>query len=67
MFVNGIGAMRHGDGFPAHCLGTVCHTLTMAEGSGTVFINGKPAVRIGDAVACGEKMTLGSPTVFFGD
>ncbi|WP_237400886.1 PAAR domain-containing protein [Rhodovulum sulfidophilum] len=39
----------------------------MSSGSGTIFINGKPAGRIGDAINCGGKAAAGSGDVFIGD
>lgn len=38
----------------------------VAEGSGTVFINGRPAARKQDAIACGAKIDDGSNNVFIG-
>jgi uncharacterized Zn-binding protein involved in type VI secretion len=66
-FVNGIRAMRKGDQFVIHCVGASCHRLGMNRGSGTVFINNKDAIRIGDPVDCGEVMVVGSHDTFIGD
>ena len=38
----------------------------IAAGSGTVFINGKPAARVGDAVSIGGAVQVGSGDVFIG-
>lgn len=38
----------------------------IAEGSGTVFINGMPAARKQDAITCGAKIDDGSNNVFIG-
>ena len=38
----------------------------IAEGSGTVFINGRPAARKQDAIACGAKIDDGSGNVVIG-
>ncbi|MBR1602594.1 MAG: PAAR domain-containing protein [Synergistaceae bacterium] len=38
----------------------------MAAGSGSVYINGKQAGRIGDPVACGSTVATGSGNVFIG-
>ncbi|WP_445375228.1 PAAR domain-containing protein [Photorhabdus tasmaniensis] len=38
----------------------------MAEGSASVFINGYPAVRIGDKTVCDAAVLTGSPNVFIG-
>ena len=35
-------------------------------GSATVIIGGKPALRAGDACACGASVVVGSPTVLIG-
>ena len=35
-------------------------------GSATVFIQGRPALRAGDACACGASVALGMPTVLIG-
>lgn len=67
VFWNGIGAHRQGDGWPQHCCpGAGCHTSVLAEGSSSVFVNGKQAGRIGDPVACGSAIAQGSPNVFIG-
>jgi uncharacterized Zn-binding protein involved in type VI secretion len=38
----------------------------LAKGSTTVFVNGRPAGRIGDLVACGSFVMTGSTNVFTG-
>jgi len=66
--IDGIPAMRKGDSFESHaCPDESVHTRYLAVGSGSVFINGKPAGRAGDAVSCGGTVTAGSTTVFIGD
>jgi hypothetical protein len=66
VFINGIGAHREGDHWVTHCCTIVCHDAVAVEGSSTVFINGKAAVRIGDMLSCGSASAEGSPNVFFG-
>lgn len=44
--------------------GPSCHDAVAASGSGTVFVNGRPLVRIGDAVSCGGSSASGSGDVF---
>lgn len=44
--------------------GPSCHSGNAASGSGTVFVNGRPLVRIGDAVSCGGSSATGSGDVF---
>jgi len=65
VFTNGIKAAR------AHLDVAQCskHSLPhppIATGSGTVFINGLPAARIEDSIACGAVITGGSNNVFIG-
>ena len=65
VFVNGIPAHRKGDHWMIHCNGVpVCHDSNALKGSGTVFVNGKDIMRIGDPIACGSKVATGSPNVF---
>lgn len=67
VFVNGSGSLRQTDGYLAHCNPSPsCHTGTVSEGSGTVFINGLAAARIGDAIDCGSAIAQGSSNVFIG-
>ena len=65
-FVNGRGIHREGDHWVTHCCGPSCHDSNLASGSSTVFINGKPAARIGDPIECGSVAAQGSSNVFFG-
>ncbi len=67
VFINGKGAGRVGDDYPAHgCPVHPSHSRTIASGSSTVFINGKAAARIGDSVSCGGSVAEGSGNVFIG-
>jgi uncharacterized Zn-binding protein involved in type VI secretion len=43
----------------------VPHTVNIASGSGTVYVNGKPIARIGDSIDAGS-ITSGSADVFAG-
>ena len=64
VFIDGIPALRKGDAYFPHCCpGNDCHSGN-ANGTSTVFINGKPAQKIGDPVTCGSIMIQGSPSVF---
>ncbi len=66
--IDGIPAMRQGDAFESHaCPDESEHSRTLAGGSGSVFINGKPAGRMGDTISCGGTVVEGSPTVMIGD
>jgi uncharacterized Zn-binding protein involved in type VI secretion len=63
------GWHRVGDSWESHCCTKKpypCHASTMERGSTTVFVNKKPAARIGDDVACGSRAATGSGTVFAG-
>lgn len=51
-------------GHMATCLGP---PDKISEGSATVFINGKPAARMGDRTAHGDVVIRGSSNVFIGD
>ena len=40
------------------------HQTKYGQGSPDVFVNGSPAVRIGDKTYCGDPATSGSPNVY---
>jgi|TARA_B110000263_G_C14990457_1_gene365743 uncharacterized Zn-binding protein involved in type VI secretion len=64
--VNGIPWSRQGDHNTVHLkpCGVCCpHTAPIAVGSGTVFVNGKGAGRIGDAISGCTNVAAGSPNV----
>jgi uncharacterized Zn-binding protein involved in type VI secretion len=65
VFFNNLGAHRVSDAWAAHSCVTT-HDSVLASGSSTVFVNGLPQGRIGDAVACGSSVASGSPDVFIG-
>ncbi len=69
VFVNSLGVVRQGDAYADHGCG-VCpapaHGRSLSGGSGSVFINGKPAGRIGDAIDCGGAAETGSGNVSLG-
>lgn len=68
VFINGIPAHRQGDSYEIHCdPDNDCHADVLANGSGTVYFNGKQAGRIGDPVACGSVIAEGSDNTFIGD
>ena len=66
--INGIPAHRQGDAWAAHTCPSIpeTHASSLASGSGSVFVNGKPLGRVGDPVACGSSVAAGSPNVFVG-
>lgn len=69
MFVNDRPLMRVGDSYEPHGCSTCpepSHGRSLAVGSGTVFVNGKPAGRVGDAIDCGGNAEAGSENVFIG-
>lgn len=57
-------------GLPAAVAGNLCTCSgppdVLIGGSATVFINGKPAIRMGDNTAHGGMVTGGLPTVLIG-
>lgn len=65
--INKLGAGRVGDHYSTHgCVSHPGHQDVIAAGSSTVFINGRPAARIGDAVSIGGTVRDGSPNVRIG-
>jgi uncharacterized Zn-binding protein involved in type VI secretion len=69
VFVNSIPWSRQGDVNTVHLLpGVPCpaHNAPITTGSSTVFINGKGAGRIGDAISGCTSVAEGSPNVFCG-
>ena len=65
--INDRSAHRQGDPWASHCNPVpICHGSALAGGSSSVYINGKPAGRIGDGVACGSAVASGSGNVFIG-
>ena len=70
VFIEGVAAIRLGDGGTCNCPHS--GTFSATEGSGSVFINGKAAIRIKDETTCQRcgvrgYVTTGVSTVFFGD
>ena len=67
VFINGKGAGRVGDAYPAHgCPVHPPHGGAISSGSSSVFINGMPAGRVDDSVSCGGSVAEGSPNVIIG-
>jgi len=69
VFVNGIPWSRQGDVNTVHLLpGVPCppHAAPITVGSTTVFVNGKGAGRIGDAITGCTSVAAGSSNVFAG-
>ena len=65
--INKRGAGRVGDHYSTHgCVTHPGHQDVIAAGSATVFINGKPAARTGDAVSIGGTVQDGSDNVRIG-
>ena len=67
--VNGIRWSRQGDNNDRHLLpGSPCptHSAPITKGSGTVFVNGRGAGRIGDAITACTSVQQGSSNVFAG-
>lgn len=68
--IDGLPAVRQGDAYAPHACPTCPappHPRSLSGGSGSVFINGKPAGRVDDAISCGGSASSGSDTVFVGD
>lgn len=66
VLINGIPALRTGDGYVPHCSPKKCHSGSAGTGSSSVFVNGRPLIRIGDPVSCGSVSAMGSSNVFAG-
>ena len=67
VFIEGAAALRVGDPYPAHCNPDgICHAGSQGAGSASVFVNGQPLARAGDAVSCGGAVANGAATVFVG-
>jgi uncharacterized Zn-binding protein involved in type VI secretion len=69
VFANGIAISRQGDVNTVHLLpGSPCpaHIAPIASGSSKVFINGKGAGRVGDAISGCTSVAQGSSNVFAG-
>ena len=67
--VDCIAAVRQGDVYLPHAWPTCpapLHPRSLSGGSGTVFINGKPAGRVGDAISRAGAADAGSATVSIG-
>lgn len=68
--IDGIAAVRQGDAYAPHACPSCpvpTHDRALSGGSSSVFINGKPAGRIGDAISCGGAAETGSSSVFISD
>ena len=69
VYVNGIPWSRQGDVNTPHLLPPApcpTHAAPIAVGSTSVFVNGKGAGRVGDAISGCTSVAAGSPNVFCG-
>lgn len=69
VFVNGKPIVLLGAQFAPHTCGRVTHAGALRQviaGSGTVIVEGKPLARIGDGIADGDAIGVGSGNVFAG-
>lgn len=66
VLVNSLGAVRLNDAYAVHCCHAKCHPGVLIAGSSSVFINGRKAGRIGDAIDCGSVVAQGSMNVQIG-
>jgi uncharacterized Zn-binding protein involved in type VI secretion len=69
--IGGLSAARAGLDYVADCNGFLLNHVTVqgvhiAEGSGTVRINGKPAARVSSRLTCGAKIIRGKENVYIG-
>ncbi|MES5100688.1 PAAR domain-containing protein [Agrobacterium sp. BA1120] len=70
VFVNDQPLVGVGDAYELHGCPSCpkpSHARSRASGSATVFINGKAAGRVGDAIDCGGNAQTGSFNVYSGD
>jgi uncharacterized Zn-binding protein involved in type VI secretion len=70
VYVNGRALMRVGDPYVPHpcAVGHAPpHPRNLAKGSSSVFVNGIPAGRKGDAINCGGEAQTASSNVYIGD
>lgn len=69
--INGKGVQLKGiSKYMAHTCGKVTHPTdarVVTEGSDTIFIEGIAVVRVGDLIACGDRVGRGSADVFGGE
>ncbi|MFV3413549.1 PAAR domain-containing protein [Pseudomonas nitroreducens] len=72
VYVNSRNAMRAGDDVSSNCTGLPLNhpmwpfPVLIAEGSATVYINGKPAARLQSKMVCGAHIKTGSKNTFIG-
>ncbi|WHS60249.1 PAAR domain-containing protein [Pseudomonas sp. G2-4] len=72
VYINSRNAMRAGEDTSSSCTGLPMNhpiwpfPVLIAEGSATVFINGKPAARLHSKMVCGAHIKTGSPNTFIG-
>lgn len=72
VYVNSRKAMRAGEDVSSSCSGLPLNHPTwpfpvlIAEGSATVYINGKPAARLHSKMVCGAHIKTGSENTFIG-
>ncbi|WP_323155766.1 PAAR domain-containing protein [Pseudomonas alvandae] len=72
VYINDRNAMRAGEDVSSSCTGLPMNhpiwpfPVLIAEGSATVFINGKPAARLHSKMVCGAHIKTGSPNTFIG-
>jgi uncharacterized Zn-binding protein involved in type VI secretion len=65
--INGLGAHRVLDVWLIHCCPLDgCHASIVKSGASNVSINGRSAARMGDSIACGSLIAMGSPNVNIG-
>ena len=66
----GKAVVRKGDPYAPHACPTCpapVHPRSLSAGSGSVYVNGIPAGRVGDSISCGGAADAGASDVSFGD
>ena len=68
VFANSMPVVRQGDAFAPHMMPPAfVHVPSANECSGSVSAEGSGIARMGDAVDCGQIISIGSPDVIVGD
>ena len=70
VYAEGKAVVRKGDPYAPHACPTCpapVHPRSLSAGSGSVYVNGIPAGRVGDSISCGGAADAGASDVAFGD
>lgn len=66
VFASGKQVVRANDSYAPHSNGSSSHSGTAVAGQSKKFVNGRPVIRVGDPVSCGDTVAQGSSKVFVG-